>query len=155
MFINLRRAIRLGPVIGIGIMAALAAWLYWDYRTSEEYQIKKEIEAIKKEIAEDPYGGETPEETLRLFIDALKKGDTDLAAKYFVYDEQEEWREDLTVLKQKDFIDDTVSDLEQLILSKETEDRAFYTLVDENNVVTSQLILHRDPQSRKWKIAEF
>ncbi len=32
----------------------------------------------------DTYGGKTPEETLGMFIDALKKGDVELASKYFV-----------------------------------------------------------------------
>jgi hypothetical protein len=31
----------------------------------------------------DTYGGKTPEETLQLFIDALKAGDIELASKYF------------------------------------------------------------------------
>ncbi|MCX7589835.1 MAG: hypothetical protein N2Z85_02760, partial [Patescibacteria group bacterium] len=38
----------------------------------------------EKAMKEDTYGGKTPEETLKLFIDALKKEDFDLASKYFV-----------------------------------------------------------------------
>ena len=64
--------------LGIG---ALWGADYLRYRNSPEYRAQQEIENIKKEIADDPYGGDTPEETLRLFIDALKQGDTDLAAK--------------------------------------------------------------------------
>lgn len=37
-------------------------------------------------------GGDTPEETVDLFIDALKKGDYELASKYFVINEQEKWK---------------------------------------------------------------
>ena len=67
-------------------------FLYWQERNSEEYKIKKEVENLRKQVAEDPYGGDTPEETLRLFIEALKQGDTELAAKYFVLEEQDKWR---------------------------------------------------------------
>jgi len=38
----------------------------------------------------DTYGGKTPEETWKMFVDALKAGDTDLAAKYFIVEKQKE-----------------------------------------------------------------
>jgi hypothetical protein len=42
------------------------------------------------EIAmQDTYGGETPQETLRLYIEAVEKGDYVLASKYFIGDYQE------------------------------------------------------------------
>lgn len=37
----------------------------------------------------DTYGGDTPEETLRLFVEALEKKDYELASKYYVVEEQE------------------------------------------------------------------
>ncbi len=40
-------------------------------------------------VRNDAYGGKTPEETLTMFIDALKKGDIDLASKYFTIDTNE------------------------------------------------------------------
>ena len=67
-------------IVALGIGALWGAD-YLRYRNSPEYRALKEVERIKKEITDDPYGGDTPEETLRLFIDALKQGDTDLAAK--------------------------------------------------------------------------
>jgi hypothetical protein len=36
----------------------------------------------------DTYGGETPEETLELFIEALEAGDYELASRYFVPEKQ-------------------------------------------------------------------
>ena len=38
----------------------------------------------EKPYREDTYGGKTPEETYDMFLDALRKGDTTLASKYFV-----------------------------------------------------------------------
>lgn len=73
-------------------------------------QQMRELERLAKE---DLYGGDTPEETLRLFIEALKKGDTDLAAKYFVMDKQQEWREDLAKIKEKGLLGEMVKDLER------------------------------------------
>lgn len=46
-----------------------------------------EIEKQKAEILEaqknDTYGGQTPEETLDMYIEALKAGDIELASKYY------------------------------------------------------------------------
>src|SRR6266403_2009295 len=50
------------------------------YIKSQEAQ-QASLEAAYKN---DPYGGATPEETLKLFIDALEKKDYALASKYFV-----------------------------------------------------------------------
>ncbi|MEX2090593.1 MAG: hypothetical protein WD989_00465 [Candidatus Paceibacterota bacterium] len=52
-----------------------------------EDEYKQRQEQIKKDI----YGGKTPEETYDLFIAALKKGDTELAAKYFIIEDQTKW----------------------------------------------------------------
>ena len=56
----------------------------------------RETEKAKYEKqAADTIGGKTPQETLDLFIQAVEKGDYDLASKYFVIEKQEEWKKDL------------------------------------------------------------
>ncbi|AKM84052.1 TPA: hypothetical protein DCZ46_01845 [Candidatus Campbellbacteria bacterium] len=50
----------------------------------EEYLAKKD-----QLYAQDIYGGATPEETLDLYIEALKVGDLELASKYFRLEDQE------------------------------------------------------------------
>ena len=59
---------------------------------SPEEKALKELEALEKAYQEDTYGGATPEETLQLFIDALKAGDIDLASKYFLPEDREKMR---------------------------------------------------------------
>lgn len=137
-------------VLGITVLLGIQ---YFRYRTSPEYRTLVDVKNLEKKYAEDPYGGETPEETLRLFIDALKKGDTDLAAKYFILDKQQGWREDLAKIKDKNLLDEMVKDLERAELTKE-EETAFLTLTDENNVVLSELVMHKNPQNNRWKITE-
>lgn len=134
-----------GIIYGIG---------YWKYQNSPEYRAERDLKKLEKKYAEDPYGGDTPEETLRLFIDALRKGDTDLAAKYFILDKQEEWKEDLAILQTKNLIDEMVSDLQNLKLTKKAEEEAFFTLTDENNIAISQLILYKNSKNNRWKITE-
>ena len=53
------------------------------------------FEQYKQAQNKDIYGGKTPEETLSLFVDALKKGDVKLASKYFVLDKQKEMEKEL------------------------------------------------------------
>lgn len=78
-----------GMVLLIAILGAGALFgvRYLRMRNDPEYRQMKEAEKImsewERQYREDTYGGATPEETLRLFIDALQKGDTELAAKYF------------------------------------------------------------------------
>ena len=49
---------------------------------------KAEQEDYKRAMA-DTYGGKTPQETLQMYIDAVEKGDYELASKYFIGDNQE------------------------------------------------------------------
>lgn len=134
-------------VVGLG---ALFAVDYIRYQKSPEYAAQKEAEQIKKEYREDPYGGETPEETLTLFIDALKKGDTDLAAKYFVLEKQEEWRADLSQIKEKGLLDEMIRDLENIKEDKIEGEIARYFVVAENGQ-GAPLVLVKGP-NKKWKI---
>lgn len=53
-----------------------------------------EIDDYKAAMA-DTYGGKTPQETLQMYIDAVEKGDYELASKYFIGDRQKEEQESL------------------------------------------------------------
>jgi len=73
------------------------------YNQSKQWQeIKKSAEAFQKAEQElyqkmmaDTYGGKTPEETLDMYIEAVEKGDYELASRYFVVEKQEEWKKEL------------------------------------------------------------
>jgi hypothetical protein len=52
-------------------------------------QLKREQEAFYQKQLADTYGGKTPQETLQMYIDAVEKGDYELASKYFVVEKQE------------------------------------------------------------------
>ena len=69
-----------------------------DFYTAMEKEQDRLLEAYKN----DTYGGATPEETWGMFIAALEKGDTDLAAKYFIVEKQEEMKKELDQIVQSD-----------------------------------------------------
>lgn len=69
-------------------------------------------EAWEDLYRQDKYGGQTPEETIDLFLDALKKGDLDLASKYFILDKQDEWRETLGEIQQEGNLETMIERIE-------------------------------------------
>lgn len=84
--------------VGVAVLCAGTAVLKWQMVMSpvdEENQIRSTVqqayvsimtkrgeEMVAKQKA-DTYGGATPEETLKLFVEALEKKDYELASKYF------------------------------------------------------------------------
>ncbi len=94
---------RVKSKIIIILLIFLGFWIGWDLgaytyfykylpyaREKETGKWVKEYDKYIKDLHKNDYiGGNTPEETIDLFIAALKKGDMDLASKYFVAEEQE------------------------------------------------------------------
>ncbi len=81
-------------ILGI-IAAAESGYLVWNHYLSPEAKENRKIEndfkaymrlvdQYETAMKNDTYGGKTPQETLDMFIDALEKGDLELASKYFV-----------------------------------------------------------------------
>lgn len=138
-------ALGIGAVWGIG---------YYRKTQSPEYQVEQYYKELEALYANDTYGGSTPEETLQLFIDALKKGDVDLASRYFVIEEQKKWVDKLGDLKNRDILKDLVADLSKLKLTTKRTDEAFYTLTDLNKTVIVEMILNRNSVNGRWKITE-
>lgn len=60
---------------------AFKAWVESTEQAAEEFEARK---------AADTYGGATPQETLRLYIEAVERSDYELASKYFVLEKQGE-----------------------------------------------------------------
>lgn len=75
-----------------------------------------DLDPVTQAMKADNYGGKTGEETFNLFIGALNKGDVDLAAKYFMLDEnlsRDKWVKTFSELKGKGLLDEMVKDLDK------------------------------------------
>ena len=126
------------------------------------YQKQEELSAkLKQMYKNDKYGGDTPQETLDLFIDALKKGDVDLASKYFVPEKQEQMKYEIGVAKEKGFIQDFLDDFSRIDsgMYYEDDDTKFQFVVlgkegKWKGVVefTYDFILNQE--TNKWKILD-
>lgn len=82
------------------ISALVVTRAYEKWRGMENVEkLAKAFRQYEREIIEarmaDTYGGKTPQETLRLYIDAVERGDYELASKYFVEGKREKWVKEL------------------------------------------------------------
>lgn len=106
-------------VLALGAVVAARFYEKWQ----GEQAVQKFAEAMKKAEEDayraataDTYGGKTPQETLRMYIDAVEKGDYVLASKYFMGDYQEKELKSLQN-SPKGNIDNVVGLLKQSIKS--------------------------------------
>jgi len=119
----------------------------------------KGYEEYEKAYKNDFVGGNTPEETIDLFIDALKKGDYELASKYFVIDEQGRWKKSFDNPNIEN-INDWIAELENNKNSwhkESVEDgrvEFWYNTGEGKNERTHSVYLKRNVNN-KWKINHF
>lgn len=116
---------------------------------------EKAMEEYLKPYKEDFTGGNTPEETIDLFIEALKKGDYELASRYFVVERQEEWRKNLIDIKNDNKSQELIDELESAknIWHKEIlSDKSVEFWYDVKEGDPSRDINLTKNINRKWKI---
>ena len=124
----------------------------------ETEKIRQRYEAMLKA---DHYGGKTPEETLKLFVDALKKKDYKLASKYYLPWKQKEAEADL-----KDWIENYRDGFGQFMFAydkgiikvnnKATKNAKFVEIYDNPDDNISYIIdMTFNNFNGIWKIEEF
>jgi hypothetical protein len=119
----------------------------------------------EKAMKEDIYGGKTPEETLQMFIDALKKEDIELASKYFALEEntndpdyltRKKWENYFLVVRDKNLLQKMVIDLERdlkpLTNPNALKEEFSYGLFNEDGTVGVSIDLKLNKYSGVWKI---
>ena len=122
-----------------------------DARESAEIErAAEEFERLREMAKADTYGGETPRETLQMFIDAVEAGDYELASKYFVVEKREKWLNNLSTVKNIDFLIEDLIEVNQRLIhenfSYEGEDSFVVT-----DPILVEFILY---PSGNWKINE-
>jgi Cu/Ag efflux protein CusF len=140
-------------LVGLGVLYGLR---FFSPEYQQEQEAMRRLEAIEQQYKNDTYGGDTPEKTLQLFIDALKKGDIDLAAKYFVIDKQEEWKKDLQLTMGKGLFSIMVQDLENLknpyTIGQGDNIQFVFEAYDEKKLVLQVTVIKGS--NGKWKIED-
>lgn len=136
------------------------SWNYF-YREAPErvgkdmtylWQWKMYAKGMKEAYANDTYGGATPEETLALFVDALKAGNIDLAAKYYIPEKQEEVYGDLAKGRENGSLVKTAEVYATAAFPKQTSEiEYFMSVVDAT--YSFDIVFNKNTFSQKWKIA--
>jgi hypothetical protein len=116
-------------------------------------------ESIKEQYRNDTYGGDTPEETWAMFIEALENRNFDLAVKYFDLNEQEKWGSGLTKIIEERGIEIFLSELRTFRKGEKEsigEDKRYYffSYFDKefDRVLSAQVVFFFNPYSKVWKI---
>ncbi len=117
----------------------------------------KTINTYEEAMRQDTYGGKTPQETLNMFVDALKKGDIELASKYFLLDDtgkvNKKWIDLLNKVKQEGNLNRMANDLERYDEARKTFD-PYYIFIYKNNdgTIGLQMTMMFNKYSQVWKI---
>ena len=150
-----------GVLITVLVLSAGGLSLWKRYNDPARQQ-KLAFENYQKQVEEayknDTYGGSTPEETLRLFVEALKKEDVELASKYFTLDDnlnREKWVNNLLAIKNKGLLASMVRDLDNAVPDPDgplyKNDFSFVIYSGDGSVAT-EIDMEFNSVSRVWKI---
>lgn len=151
------------------ILLVIAGYWLWNNRLSPEAKESREMQAnydraiahqqqFEEAMRNDTYGGKTPEETLQLFIEALRKDDIELAFQYFILKENgnrdPKWREALVKTKDAGKLQEAVDLLSRAKpdLNERSYEKDFKFVVREGNEIKAYVDLELNEYSGVWKI---
>lgn len=139
------------------VVLAFGSIYYLSYYNSPEQKAIRYYKNLEKQYAEDTYGGKTPEETLQLFIDALKAGDVELASKYFVVEEREKRKEFLQKVDNAGNLSLFINELSRKNYSKRDfnglEESFIFTFYNAKDNTSITVDINRLPNGI-WKITD-
>jgi len=118
---------------------------------------------VKKTLSEDTYGGKTAQETLIMFIDALKNGDVELASKYFELETNEKdpyfltrnrWVESLRKAKEENRLVEIINITEKAKFDEKSswKETAWFSILNNVGIADYTIILNLNTFSNIWKI---
>ncbi len=149
------------------IIFTIGGFLLWGKYLSPQAKYQRETQKnyekyltweknYNKAMEEDIYGGKTPEETLQMFIEALKKEDIELASKYFVLRSDgsvdPKLKEGLEKLKTNNRLEEMISKLSLIKLTFKDDDGALFKLYNSNGEIDLLIEIKLNKNSKIWKI---
>lgn len=151
-----KRWIWLGLVF---VLVAYATIFIWPVRENwrQRYltnKILNEISTLENLYTTDTYGGETPEETLELFLTALRVGNADLASKYFVPEKRKKMKNDIKIGIKNNQIKYLILDLEEEKYKNcyHEDTVCEFSTFDNNETVKFSFLLRKNDKNNKWLI---
>lgn len=152
----------------LGLVGIFVLWALIDsgYQAWEGYKWQKQTDkfqnALEQPYKEDTYGGKTPEETWGMFLDALKKGDIDLASKYYDVGHQEKAKGILLEEKNQDNLEllnqqlshplQKDNSLPRFVLDDKESAYYYYTFESMEKQIRNPVHFYLNPYTKVWKI---
>jgi hypothetical protein len=149
------------------VIVAVAAYLVWTNFLSSEAREQREIQEKYNQFfqalsdgeerqEQDIYGGETPQETIDLFIAALEKDDLELASKYFSLTVEgrtdPKWLDALQKAKTEERITEIVDALKKVIPAGGWGSYFGFESFDNQDNLLLNIGLKQNDFSNLWKI---
>ncbi|OGY62893.1 MAG: hypothetical protein A2745_02020 [Candidatus Harrisonbacteria bacterium RIFCSPHIGHO2_01_FULL_44_13] len=146
-----------------GVLVAMVVVVGGSYLIWNKY-FKYDLEKVYQEaerryveaMTADTYGGKTPQETLDMFVEALRAEDIELASKYFMLDEnlsREKWANLLANVKDRGFLGKMSNDLGNYGDAGDVME-GYYTFsyYNDDGTVGLQMIMRFNSNAGVWKI---
>jgi len=150
------------------VLVVSGVYFVWDRYFSEAGQarrfaeeqmrvIEKAEKDYVKAMTADTYGGKTPQETLDLFVAALRAEDVELASKYFMLDEnlsREKWINYLQDIKNRNLLAKMAQDIKQEAkpLGSSYKGDFGFGLFNNDGTIGVQIDMQLNRYSQLWKI---
>lgn len=148
-----------GIIVGVFILSNIVLWGWQKYEWRQQEKLAQKIQEDIRKLQEedyqramaDTYGGKTPQETLQMFIDAVKRGDFELAGRYFVISKQKEWENELIDIRHSNKLDEF---LKPLLDSKDLQVQYSSINKKKASIYETVLISFMQYPNGIWKIIE-
>ncbi len=117
----------LALVTGFLVFFGVTTFKDWEYRRGldESRKVYDEWqEDFYQRALADTVGGKTPQDTLRMYIEAVEKGDYELASKYFILEKQEE---ELKIFQDKKYKQEDLENYIKILKKVLTEETGGYS----------------------------
>jgi hypothetical protein len=127
---------------------------FFKFEHPNDKEIEQYVSNVERLYREDTYGGKTPQETFDMFRNALKAGDIELAAKYFVPELQASKLTYLNQVVKFGLMEEFISYLDRAKSDGEEPKMGsyFFYTVDENNMMELDFQLFFNEQAKIWKM---
>lgn len=142
------------------VAVVFVVWQTWLAGPGTEAE--KKIKAWEAAMKADTFGGETPEETLKMFVAALRAGDIEQASRFFLLDEnlsREQWLKRLTELKEKNLLSQMAEDIENRakpdLDGRTHEDDYKFVILTTTGEIGGRINMGNNTFSSVWKIENF
>lgn len=103
-----------GVLAVIAVVASAVMFLPFFNEKFSDWKAAREAQRLTEAYTKDNVGGQSPEETYDLYIQAVRSGDIELASKYFIAYKQDDRLEDLKEYRDQGFLNAHADELERI-----------------------------------------